>query len=108
MIPPNVRELEQPLRVLLRNFTYRPGWVFSVEDGYLKINARVIDAENQTETTPLNFEQQIPFNTALHQVQFDWTNWLFNIVLKIERHEAQEFFRINGQPVYEPHPEIEK
>jgi hypothetical protein len=99
----NIRELERPLRNLLHNFTYRPGWKFSVEDGFLRIDAQVIDANKQTETCPLISVQQIP--PQLRQ-DFDWTRWLFNVILDLERHEVQEFFRIDGRPVYEPHPEI--
>jgi hypothetical protein len=102
--PPDVdvRELEYPLRNLLRNFTYRPGWMFSVYDGCLTVHAQVIDANNQTETCPLTSVQQLPMQ-ALHYKDFDWTNWLFRTILDLERHETQEFFRINGQPVYDPH-----
>ena len=102
----DLREFERPLRNILSNFTYRPGWKFSVKDGRLIIDAQVIDANNQTKTCPLTSVTQLP-HFALMNKNFDWVRWLFEILLELERHEVKEFFRINGQPVYEPHPEKE-
>lgn len=100
-------ELERPLRELLRRFAYRPGWTFAVEDGALMVTATVIDAENQTATVPLSFRRQLP-SVAHFAGDFDWAGWLFTQVLTMERHETEEFFRVDGRPVYEPHPELER
>lgn len=101
---PDMLQAEQPLRELLRHFTYRPGWEFEVHQGRLTITATVIDAYNQDRTMPLTFSQILPFPVPM---SFTWERWLFDQIMKVERHEAQEFFQIGGVPVYDPHKEEE-
>lgn len=96
---PDMLQAERPLRELLRHFTYRPGWEFRVHQGRLTITATVVDAYNPTQNIPLSFSQMIPLHTPNY---FDWTRWLFDQVMNVERHEAREFFQINGVPVYDP------
>lgn len=91
---------EQPLRDLLRVFTYRPGWEFFIERGMLRVRATVIDSTNQTQSCPLSYEHALPRYT---HPGFDWQRWLFDQIMTIERHEAQEFFQVAGVPVYDPH-----
>lgn len=98
-------DVEEPLRELLRRFTYRPGWTFSIENGDLRVRAEVIDANNQSQAIPLTFARSIP--RCVYQ-EFDWVGWLYEQVLAMERHEAQEFFKIDGRQVYDPHPEQRK
>jgi hypothetical protein len=33
----------------------------------------------------------------------DWQRWLFDVILKVEYHEAAEFFEVGGRKVYDPH-----
>lgn len=91
---------EGPLKEILRSFTYRPGWRFSVEDKHLVVRATVIDTDNPNQEVPLGFEISLPSFT---DPVFDWTDWLFRQIMTIEQHEAQEFFKINGVKVFDPH-----
>jgi len=100
---PFLNENERTLSELLKHFTYRPGWRFEVHRGILQVSAEVIDADDPDRIMAITFSQGIPSDVYKH---FDWTRWLFEQVRAIEFHELQEFFRIDGRPVYEPHPEL--
>lgn len=91
---------EEPLRKLLRAFTYRPGWTFDVVAGDLIIRATVIDTDNLTKTTPLTYTRGLPLYV---QDTFDWTRWLLAQIMIVEDHEAREFFKIDGVKVFNPH-----
>lgn len=91
---------EEPLRKLLRDFTYRPGWTFNVVGGLLLIEATVVDTDNPKQMIPLNFQVGLPSGV---RDGFDWTCWLFHQIMTVEEHEAREFFKINGVKVYDPH-----
>lgn len=103
---PDRIEAERAISAILQRFTYRSGWFFKVEDGYLKVTVEVEDAERPGEMITLTFTQTIPVQYAFMREEFDWTRWLFEQVRTMEHHELQEFFRIDGKPVYEPHPEL--
>jgi hypothetical protein len=96
-------ENEQAIKEILKHFTYRPRWHFETSLGMLRVTAEVVDANNPDRMIPLIFDQPIPRHPMR---DFDWTRWLFEQIKNIEHHELQEFFRIDGKPVYEPHPEL--
>lgn len=91
---------EEPLRAILRTFTYRPGWKFAIVDGRLMIRAMVIDTNDHSQMTPLCNVQSIP---EFVRKDFDWPRWLLHVILEIEDHEAREFFKIDGVKVFDPH-----
>lgn len=91
---------EAPLKAILKHFTYRPGWRFTIHRGMLYVDALVIDANQQDRNAPLAFRTALP--TMVHD-DFPWERWLFDTILGIERHEAAEFFQINGTKTFDPH-----
>ena len=91
---------EEPLQRLLNGFTYRPDWSFVIENGVLVVRALVIDTDNTGKIIPLQFGIGLPSRV---RPGFDWTRWLFDQIMEVERHEAQEFFKINGIKVFDPH-----
>lgn len=103
--PYMMAEAEEAIKAILTRFTYRSGWFFKVEKGHLKVNVEVEDADRPGEMIALTFSQHIPGDYAFLK-DFDWMRWLFEQVRIMEHHELQEFFRIDGKPVYEPHPEL--
>lgn len=93
----------EPLKAILRAFTYRPDWSFEIVYGAidtLVIQGRVIDTDDFSKVILLNFSASLP---EAVRPDFDWTCWLFDRIMEVERHEAQEFFKINGVKVYDPH-----
>jgi len=93
---------------LVKHLTYKPGWEFRLEDvdrgqgcsgTTLLISAKVPDSWNPTET--IGFLHLMPVPAAAYNRQ-SWTRWLIEQILLVERHEALEFFKINGEPPYFP------
>jgi hypothetical protein len=99
--PPDWTELA-PLKDLLARFTYRPGWKFTLDrEGAVRVEAMVIDTDDTERVCPLSFRQMPPRHVY---DGFPWEKWLFDeIIMKIERHEASEFFKIDGVKVFDPH-----
>lgn len=92
----------QELQELLNNFSYRPDWEFFIEESRLRIRARVQDADSHGKLIPLQSAIQLPPYNALAR-GWDWIRWLRNELIKIETHELDEFFQINGVKVFDPH-----
>jgi hypothetical protein len=94
------KEIERPVRAILQSFTYKPGWKFSVMEGHLVINFKAVDTDNTENLIPISFVQGIP---TLVRDDYPWDRWLLDMIMEVERHEAQEFFKINGVKVFDPH-----
>lgn len=88
------------LRALLRMFTYRPDWKFTIHEDRLLIRAIVIDTDNHQRLISLSFETFIP---DMVKDDFDWPRWLLHAIMEVEDHEAREFFKIDGVKVFDPH-----
>lgn len=90
-----------PIEDVLRKFTYRPGWKFSVfRARTLRIDAYVVDTDDHRRTILVTFEIGLPYPVPMHM---DWQEWLFRQVMEVENHEAREFFKIDGAKPYDPH-----
>lgn len=100
---PWLNENEQAVRDVLKRFTYRPGWKFSVDSGLLRVYMTVTDANPPHGEMDLTFSQPIP--PHIYE-GFDWIRWLYDQLRTVEMHELQEFFRIDGRVVFDPHPEL--
>jgi hypothetical protein len=97
------------LASLVQRLTYRPGWRFSLEDidrgqGSKGLTFTALGVYPDT----YNPDQQIrvlhcfPVLPAAYDER-SWRRWLFERILEIERHEACEFFQIDGERPYAPH-----
>lgn len=90
----------EPLRNILRQFTYKPGWTFNIRDDMLAIRLLAPDTDNVENIISVNNEVVIP---RFVDERFPWDRWLLDQIMNVERHEAQEFFKINGVKVFDPH-----
>jgi len=98
------------LAELVSRLTYRPGWAIKLAD---------IDRGQGSEgltliITTRGYDSRHPENGENYRVNhymtvppaaFDkrsWRRWLFEQFLLVERHEAMEFFAIEGQRPYTP------
>lgn len=91
---------EEPLNKILERFTYKPSWTFTICEGRLFIRALAPDTDDHTKIIPINFQTSIPrFRTP----DYPWDRWLLDQILNVERHEAEEFFKIDGVKVFDPH-----
>lgn len=95
-----------PLVVLLRHFTYKPGWSFKwrFDDPILilYITANVIDADNPEQECQIMHSHS--FDLSFNHANEDfWMKFLRSIIITMETHEVDEFFQIEGVKVFDPH-----
>lgn len=94
---------------LVKRLTYKPLWKFTIED---------IDRGQGSEGLTLcilitcpNSYQPERMQSVIHYMpvppaaydERSWRRWLFEQILLVERHEACEFFQIDGIRPYAPH-----
>ena len=90
--------------------TYKPGWEIELVGGgvaglALRLAMQAPDSTT-TEHRPIAVRgDDVPLDP--HNLQlFDekrFVDWVFNQIMRLERHEAQEWFRLRGELVDDPH-----
>lgn len=97
-----------PLAKLVERLHYKPGWLFRLSDmdrGQESAGLTLIihitgpDSYHPERTISVNHFMLVP--PAAYDSR-SWRRWLFDQVLLVERHEACEFFSINGDKPYAP------
>jgi hypothetical protein len=88
----------------LERVTYKPGWTITCYDGrhegqHLTIRADLPDACNPGDTVTIQVETALP---PIPDVDYLHA-WLIWRLCRIESHEAREFYRVDGKPVFDPH-----
>ena len=98
---------------LVADLEYRPGWTFDLQhvdrgQGSVGLTLSITTIGYDTyhpergETYRVLHYMTVP--PAAYNKQ-SWTQWLLDQILLVERHEACEFFRLNGKIVFAPHHE---
>jgi len=99
------------LASLVERLSYRPGWGFALEDIDRGQGSRGLtfivtslgyDTYNPERGETYRVNHYFPVPPAAYNEQ-SWRRWLFDRILEIERHEAAEFFQIDGARPYAPH-----
>jgi len=90
----------------IKRVTYKPGWTFEVgqhpiEGPTLSIAFAVPNSYRQGEQQVQRVNSPIPPLYSREHV-YAWLMWRISIV---EMHELAEFFKVDGQMVYDPHSE---
>lgn len=88
----------------LARITYKPGFTFRAYDDpwegqKVRIEAVVLDAYNPTETVTLSIDSFV----SPMQDEWEVRRWLMWRIMRIECHEAREFFRLDDQILWNPH-----
>lgn len=96
----------EQLSAELAQYTYRPGWTLTLWcDDFGRVLfyvvATVPDAYSPEKTTELRITAWVP----PMQTPGQFAVWLAWRLREIEFHEAMEFFRRDGKPVFDPHAE---
>lgn len=99
------------LRSLISRLTYMQGWEFVLREGMdrgqgskgdtLVIYVTVLDSTDPEREDVIQVAHYFPVPPAAYNER-SWRRWLFEQVLLVERHEAMEFFQVDGKPVYPP------
>ena len=99
------------LKNLIDKLEYRPGWRVSLEhidrgqgsEGLtLKILSLGYDSYHPDRGQSYRVWHYMPVPPAAYNEQ-SWRRWLLEQFLLVERHEACEFFKIDGERPYAPH-----
>lgn len=99
------------LEDLVNNLAYRPGWKFHLiadhdrGDGThgttLDIVTNGYDSYHVDRGETYRVHHYVHVPAATYNTR-SWLRWLFEEILKIERHEAMEFFAIDGVRPFAP------
>ena len=96
---------------LVDKLEYRPGWTFTLAD----VDRGQDSAGLTLDIVTLGYDSYHPDRGQHYRVHhympvppaaFDrrsWQRWLFEQILLVERHEAMEFFVVDGGRPYAPH-----
>ena len=96
---------------LVDRLAYRPGWTFVLADidrgqaskGLtLDITTSGYNSYHPGQGQNYRVHHYMPVPPAAYDER-SWRRWLFEQLLLVERHEACEFFQINGERSYAPH-----
>lgn len=90
----------ESLERLLQTFTYKPDWAFTIIEEGLLIRLIAVDTDNHRNRIPITFSIGIP---SFVRPDFPWDRWLLDQIMEVEKHEAREFFKVNGVKVFDPH-----
>lgn len=106
-LPNAVRNDASILKGILKNFTYKPGWKFRLED-FGSFLVLCIDAEVPCTDEPgrmINIRFRENFDPLVHRAMDEraWMRWLRERILDVEKHEIDEFFKVDGVKVFDPH-----
>jgi hypothetical protein len=104
------------LERLLTGITYKPGFTMTVRPpisgdfgiGSVVFSCNVSDSRDPLKIIPVG--RVVPVAPSLIEKASQagpeyFYKWLFGQILSFERHEAQEWFKINGQVFDDPHKE---
>lgn len=101
--------LSRQLEAWLRSVTYRPGVTFALVGDALEIKVHTVDsrsARDDLHEIDVTHRTRLPaldLRRPEAQVRAEFLDFVRNCVLAMERHESQEWFRVNGRMVVDPH-----
>lgn len=101
----------EALADLVQRASYRPGWVFRLVSDHdrgqgsrgltLDIVTCGFDSFHPERGEQYRVHHYMPVPPAAYDER-SWRRWIFEQCLLVERHEAMEFFRIDGEQPYAP------
>jgi hypothetical protein len=100
----------EPLRELVGQLTYRPGWTFTLIDtdrgqGSVGLTLDIVTSGYNSYHPERGPNYRVHHYMLVPPAAFDrrsWQRWLFEQCMLVERHEAMEFFVVDGEHVYAP------
>lgn len=96
------------LAAVLERLHYKPGWKFSImrntESGFMTL---VVQAAVENVEAP-HEKVQINMTETVHPEMTDdeFINTVCSAICKMEMHEVDEYFKVDGRHYREPHPEL--
>jgi len=96
---------------LVERLSYRPGWTFHLSDidrgqGSEGLTLDIVTEGYNSYHPERGETYRVHHYMPVPPANFDersWRRWLFEQLLLVERHEACEFFKLDGERPYAPH-----
>jgi len=109
----NIQKAPNPegLRDLVTRIRYKDGWSFTLEDcdrgqGCSGLTFNILidcpDSYGDRDLRRFRVLHLMPVPPAAYNAK-TWRRWIFEQILLVERHEAAEFFEIDGRKPFAPH-----
>jgi hypothetical protein len=86
---------------------YKPGWTFKMGGPggqHLCVFARTLDSSDPTQERVTQHMRKVP---TVDLTPREMIRWVFDFILDIERHEAGEWFSVEGHRPFMPHHQDE-
>lgn len=97
MKPPEIESM-------LARIGYKPNWSFKYDYAQEVIYASLTGPNSYDHSKNVNVDVPLSVPDGLTETEFP--EWLLGRVYFIERHEAREFFTLDGDHIFDPHPEF--
>lgn len=97
------------LETLVHQLRYKPGWTFwlaTCDRGQASVGLTLTVQTTTPDSYHPEQERHVRHYMIVPAASYDersWRHWLLEQVLLIERHEACEFFEIDGERPFAPH-----
>ncbi len=88
------------LNNIIDKLSYKPGWEFWLDAGWLNIRAEVLHSET---LLPVTFDIKRIIPRVAQTSEADFLSWWEDILMEAEYHELREFARYQGKLIDDPH-----
>lgn len=91
------------LRAIVEATAYRPGWEFRLGtfDGHPALWIITDDVDSYDQTKPMRVTHAFPVPVTAYGRE-EWEEWVLDRCLDVDRHEAGEFFMVDGRRLFAP------
>lgn len=96
---------------IVARLTYKPGWKLHAQ--IIKETDRMVfhagkvepDAEGVNSPSDVSYASVLTAEALARMDERGFLAWIFDVVSQRELHEVEEWLRLEGRPLREPHPE---
>lgn len=94
---------------ILSRITYKPGWKIELLEQWpdrisVRIELSVLDSGDRRTTIRVARSRYLPDGFLRWCTETELIDQIRNAVSDMEAHERDEWFQVDGKPIYDPHP----
>lgn len=98
------------LEALLARITYKPGTRCDIGPAYdyvlIRITHSVLDACNAADPTPIPVANHLRLDSLEHLTERHVLQFIESAYRSFEQHEVDEWLKLDGKHINDPHPEL--
>lgn len=94
---------------IMDRVSYKPGWVIDLCVPLDVVELRVACTQPDVLTglpTTVHTVQQLPLDRFNMMSDDQVYSWIGTALMRLEEHEFDEWFKVDGRHVFDPHPEL--